>query len=64
MARLYRENKVSPLGGCLWSMLPLFIMLALYRAVVKPLTIMMGVPTRCSWRAARYTTSSMLSATS
>ena len=44
MARLYRENKVSPLGGCLWSMLPLFIMLALYRAVVKPLTIMMGVP--------------------
>ncbi len=44
MGRLYRENKVSPLGGCLWSMLPLFIMLALYRAVVKPLTIMMGVP--------------------
>ena len=44
MSRLYRENKVSPLGGCLWSLLPLFIMLALYRAVVKPLTIMMGVP--------------------
>ena len=44
MSRLYRENKVSPLGGCLWGLLPLFIMLALYRAVVKPLTIMMGVP--------------------
>ena len=44
VSRLYRENKVSPLGGCLWSILPLFIMLALYRAVVKPLTIMMGVP--------------------
>ena len=44
MSRLYHENKVSPLGGCLWSLLPLFIMLALYRAVVKPLTIMMGVP--------------------
>ena len=44
MARLYRENKVSPMGGCLWSFLPLLIMLALYRAVVKPLTIMMGVP--------------------
>ena len=44
MARLYRENKVSPLGGCLWSLLPLFIMIALYRAVVKPLTIMMGIP--------------------
>lgn len=44
MSRLYRENHVSPLGGCLWSILPLFIMLALYRAIVKPLTIMMGVP--------------------
>ena len=44
MSRLYRENKVNPIGGCLWSLLPLFIMLALYRAVVKPLTIMMGVP--------------------
>ena len=32
MSRLYRENKVSPLGGCLWSLLPLFIMLALYTA--------------------------------
>ena len=44
VARLYRENKVSPMGGCLWGLLPIFIMLALYRAVVKPLTIMMGVP--------------------
>lgn len=44
MARLYRENKVSPMGGCLWSLLPLFIMIALYRAVVKPITIMMGIP--------------------
>ena len=43
MARLYRENKVSPLGGCLWSLLPFPILLALYRAVVKPITIMMGV---------------------
>ena len=43
MARLYRENYVSPLGGCLWSLLPFPILLALYRAVVKPITIMMGV---------------------
>lgn len=43
MARLYRENHVSPLGGCLWSLLPFPILLALYRAVVKPITIMMGV---------------------
>ena len=43
MARLYRENHVSPLGGCLWSLLPFPILIALYRAVVKPITIMMGV---------------------
>ena len=43
MARLYREEKVNPMSGCLWSLLPFPILLALYRAVVKPLTIMMGV---------------------
>ena len=43
MARLYREEKVSPMGGCLWSLLPFPILIALYRAVVKPITIMMGV---------------------
>lgn len=43
MARLYREHHVSPMGGCLWSLLPFPILLALYRAVVKPITIMMGV---------------------
>ncbi len=42
-ARLFRENHVSPMGGCLWSLLPFPILLALYRAVVKPITIMMGV---------------------
>lgn len=43
MARLYREEKANPMSGCLWSLLPFPILLALYRAVVKPLTIMMGV---------------------
>ena len=38
-----REEKVNPMSGCLWSLLPFPILLALYRAVVKPLTIMMGV---------------------
>lgn len=43
MARLYREEKANPMSGCLWSLLPFPILLALYRAVVKPLTIMMGI---------------------
>ena len=44
IAKLYRQEKASPMGGCLWSLLPFPIMLALYRAVVRPLTIVMGVP--------------------
>ena len=43
MAKLYREEKINPMSGCLWSLLPFPILLALYRAVVKPLTIMMGI---------------------
>ncbi len=43
MQRLYRETNSNPMSGCLWGLLPLPIMLALYRAVVKPITIMMGV---------------------
>ena len=44
IAKLYRQEKASPMGGCLWSLLPFPILLALYRAVIKPLTIVMGVP--------------------
>ncbi len=44
MQRVYREAGVSPMSGCLWSLLPLPVMLALYQAVRKPLTVMMGVP--------------------
>lgn len=44
IAKLYRQEKASPMGGCLWSLLPFPIMLALYRAVIRPLTIVMGIP--------------------
>lgn len=42
--KLYRENKINPMSGCLWSFLPFPILLALYYAIRLPLTIMMGVP--------------------
>ena len=32
------------MGGCLWSLLPFPTLLALYRAIRFPITIMMGVP--------------------
>lgn len=44
MAKLYKEEGVNPMGGCLWSLLPFPILIALYQAIRYPLTIMMGVP--------------------
>ncbi|MEG1633541.1 MAG: YidC/Oxa1 family membrane protein insertase [Oscillospiraceae bacterium] len=44
MSRLYREEKANPMSGCLWSLIPFPIILALYQAIRFPLTIMMGVP--------------------
>lgn len=44
MQKLYREEKINPMSGCLWSLIPFPIMIALYGAVRSPLTSMMGVP--------------------
>ncbi|MCM1150396.1 MAG: membrane protein insertase YidC, partial [Butyricicoccus sp.] len=44
VAKLYREEGVNPMSGCLWSLIPFPILLALYRAIRFPLTTMMGVP--------------------
>ncbi|UOO37603.1 membrane protein insertase YidC [Oscillospiraceae bacterium CM] len=44
VAKLYREEKINPMSGCLWSLLPFPILLALFAAIRDPLTIMMGVP--------------------
>lgn len=43
VAKLYKEEHISPMGGCLWSLIPFPILLALYRAIRFPITIMMGV---------------------
>ncbi len=44
VAKLYREEGVNPMSGCLWTLIPFPILLALYRAIRFPLTTMMGVP--------------------
>ena len=41
--KLYKEEKVNPMSGCLWSLIPYPILIALYSAIRNPLTIMMGV---------------------
>lgn len=43
--KLYEKENVNPMGGCLWSMLPLLILLPLYYIVREPLTYMMGLTT-------------------
>jgi len=41
LAKLYREEKVNPLGGCLWQLLPWPIFIALYDVMRRPLSNMM-----------------------
>lgn len=43
IAKLYQEQGVNPMGGCLWSFLPLPILIALYSILRKPITHFMMV---------------------
>ncbi len=43
MNKLYKEEGVNPMSGCLWSLIPFPILIALYQAIRYPLTTMMGV---------------------
>ncbi len=38
VSQLYKEEGISMFGGCLWSLLPLLIIIPLYRVVQEPLT--------------------------
>ena len=41
--KLYQEEGVNPMSGCLWSFVPLLILLPLYAIIRQPLKYMMGV---------------------
>lgn len=43
LQKLYQEEGVNPMSGCIWSLIPFPILIALYEAIRKPLTTMMGV---------------------
>jgi YidC/Oxa1 family membrane protein insertase len=43
VAKLYKEEGVNPMGGCIWSLIPFPILIALYYAIRFPITVMMGV---------------------
>lgn len=42
--KLYKENNVSMMGGCLPMLIQMPILIALYQAIQKPLTYMFNVP--------------------
>ena len=41
MSKLYKQEGVSPFGGCLWSFVPLLILLPLYHVIREPITYML-----------------------
>ena len=43
LAKLYQEENVNPASGCLWSFLPLLILMPLYSIVYRPITHFMGL---------------------
>jgi YidC/Oxa1 family membrane protein insertase len=45
VAKLYREEKIKPLGGCLWTLIPFPILIALYSVIRQPFTKMMNLST-------------------
>ena len=44
MQKLYEEEGVSPMSGCLWSFIPLPILIALYYIIRQPITHFMMIP--------------------
>lgn len=43
LAKLYEKEQVNPMGGCLWSFLPILFLFPLYAIIRQPLTYMMGL---------------------
>lgn len=43
LQKLYTEEGINPMGGCLWSFLPLFILVPLYSVIRQPITYFMGL---------------------
>ena len=41
--KLYQEEKINPMSGCLWSLIPFPILIALYSVIRRPLSVMMGL---------------------
>ncbi|MBE6824480.1 MAG: YidC/Oxa1 family membrane protein insertase [Ruminococcaceae bacterium] len=45
LQKLYEKENVKPFGGCLTSLLPMFVMLGIYYSVVRPLSNVLHIAT-------------------
>ena len=43
--KLYEREKINPMSGCLWSLIPMILLIALYAVVRQPLTYFMDLTT-------------------
>ncbi len=43
LAKLYEKEQVNPMGGCLWSLLPLLVLFPLYAIIRQPMLHMMSM---------------------
>jgi len=41
--KLYEKENINPMGGCLWSFLPILILFPLYAIIRQPMKYMMGM---------------------
>ena len=41
--KLYEKEHINPMGGCLWSLIPMFVLIALYGIIREPLTYFMSM---------------------
>lgn len=43
VAKLYKDEKINPMSGCLWTLIPFPILIALYSVIRQPFTRLMGL---------------------
>ena len=41
--KLYQREKINPMSGCLWSLIPMILLIALYAVVRQPMTYFMDL---------------------
>lgn len=41
--KLYEREKVNPMGGCVWSLIPMVVLIALYGIIREPMTYFMDL---------------------